>query len=202
MGNHGWGPSPLVVVAVLLEGGAMGVAWLIGWGGHPMGAAFAGGLPEISWGVAATLPLFAFLMWSVRTRCRPIADLRDFVHREVSPRFAATGWGGLLAIALLAGVAEEALFRGALLRVMTPTLGVGGAVVVTSVLFGLAHLVTPLYALLAGLIGLYLASVTWATGSLLAPAVTHALYDLVALLYVTRTQSQDLAAAEDLPGPN
>ena len=58
------------------------------------------------------------------------------------------------------------------------------AVLVTSTLFGLAHLVTPTYAVLAGLIGIYFGVLAVVTDSLLVPIVAHALYDYAALTYL------------------
>jgi len=57
---------------------------------------------------------------------------------------------------------------------------------VASMLFGLAHLVTPTYALLAGIIGAYLGTLVFVTGDLFAPILSHALYDYVALRYLVR----------------
>ncbi|MBM4076959.1 MAG: CPBP family intramembrane metalloprotease, partial [Planctomycetes bacterium] len=54
--------------------------------------------------------------------------------------------------------------------------------------FGLAHSITPLYALLASLLGLYLGIIFIALGTenLIAPIVAHSLYDFVAFLVVRR----------------
>ena len=55
---------------------------------------------------------------------------------------------------------------------------------VTSSLFGLAHLVTSSYAVMAGLLGLYLGVLAVWHDNLLVPMVVHALYDFVALTYL------------------
>jgi hypothetical protein len=66
----------------------------------------------------------------------------------------------------------------------------GVALVVASAAFGLAHFITPAYAILAGLAGLYLGGLFLLQGSLTAPIVAHAVYDLVALNYVARRYRQ------------
>ena len=60
-----------------------------------------------------------------------------------------------------------------------------------SVLFGLGHMVTPTYAVLAGLIGLYLGALSMVFGNLLQVVVVHSLYDFVALLYLVRRQKSE-----------
>jgi len=47
--------------------------------------------------------------------------------------------------------------------------------------FGLAHCLTPAYAVLAAIVGAYLGSLFALTGNPLLPILAHALYDLPAL---------------------
>jgi membrane protease YdiL (CAAX protease family) len=51
------------------------------------------------------------------------------------------------------------------------------------------------YAILAALIGLYLGLLLIWTGSLLAPAVAHGLYDFIALLYLVRSDGTPASSA-------
>jgi membrane protease YdiL (CAAX protease family) len=62
----------------------------------------------------------------------------------------------------------------------------GGAVLVASAAFGLAHFLTATYAALAAVAGLYLGTLFLLQGNLVVPIVAHALYDFVALLYLVR----------------
>ena len=55
-----------------------------------------------------------------------------------------------------------------------------------ALLFGAAHWLTATYALLAGLIGLYLGALFLLTENLLVPAIAHAAYDVVALSVLVR----------------
>jgi len=113
--------------------------------------------------------------------------LNAYVREWVVPLFAGCSPWQLAVLSLLAGVSEEALFRGVvqgwLMRVSGSTvLGL----VFASALFGLAHAITSTYAILAGLIGAYLGWLWLATDNLLTPTVAHAAYDFVALWYLLR----------------
>jgi len=116
----------------------------------------------------------------------PLARIRRFFDAVVRRLFAECTWIELALIALAAGVGEEALFRGVLQPALGRWLGAGPALVVASVLFGLLHPITPVYAVLAGLIGIYLGGVWLASGNLLVVIIVHALYDFLALIYVLR----------------
>lgn len=78
----------------------------------------------------------------------------------------------LVMMALTPAFCEEFFFRGYLQRHLERGLGVVGGVVTTGVVFGLFHLrltqVLPL-----SLLGVYLAYLTWQTGSLWVPIVVH-----------------------------
>jgi uncharacterized protein len=89
-------------------------------------------------------------------------------------------------LSMLAGVCEEVLFRAVLQGGLSEIHGVGSALILASLIFGICHWITPMYALLAGLVGLYLGGIWVVTGNLLVPIVAHALYDFVALQWVLR----------------
>jgi membrane protease YdiL (CAAX protease family) len=139
-------------------------------------------------GLAATLPLLIALGWCLRTRWPPIAGLMRLVEERVAPLFQGCGFGRLALLALLAGVAEEALFRGVLQPWLSGRLPGWGALLLTSGVFGLLHWVSFTYAVLAGLAGAYFGLLLLLTGSLLPPIVAHAAYDLVALVVLSRSK--------------
>lgn len=89
-------------------------------------------------------------------------------------------------VAVLAGVGEELLFRGVLqtLLIRWTTLIVG--LLAASLLFGLAHALSRIYFLLATLIGLYLGCLVIQCNDLVSVMVAHALYDFLALAYLSR----------------
>ena len=135
-------------------------------------------------GAAASAPLLLGLWWTLSTRVRSVRRLVELVQAQLGPVLASRSSLELALLATLAGAAEETLFRGVvqvwLARAMPEEL----ALVVAGALFGAAHFVTPMYALLAAMAGIYLGAVFWAQGNLLVPLVAHALYDFVALTYL------------------
>ncbi|MBL8611641.1 MAG: CPBP family intramembrane metalloprotease [Myxococcales bacterium] len=102
----------------------------------------------------------------------------------------------LLLMALAGGVAEELLFRG----VLGPALGV----VLASALFGLAHQVRGparwIWAGWAFLLGLALALVFRATGSLLGPVVAHVAINFANLRFVRDARIDARGAHKRLGG--
>ena len=62
------------------------------------------------------------------------------------------------------------------------------ALLLASLLFGLAHAITRTYVVLATVFGIYLGWLWTASGNLLVPIVAHALYDFVALSALVRAE--------------
>jgi len=116
----------------------------------------------------------------------------DVLHRMAGPTIAALRWWQIALIALSAGIGEEALFRGVLL------VRLGNVPV--ALIFGLLHALTPSYAVLAALFGVYLGWLELLLPSLLVPMITHAVYDLVALgILVRLLRSRPSESPNDLP---
>ena len=67
--------------------------------------------------------------------------------------------------------------------------------IISNLLFGLAHFVTPLYALMAAILGVYLGLLLNLTGApnVLIPMLTHALYDFVAFMVIKKEYESDKA---------
>jgi membrane protease YdiL (CAAX protease family) len=80
-------------------------------------------------------------------------------------------------IYLVTALPEEFLFRGLIQNLLTRWLGPTRALPIASVVFGLAHLPDPRYALLATLAGLAYGWTYLRTGKITASAVTHAVVD-------------------------
>lgn len=139
-------------------------------------------------GVAATAPLLLGLAWCLRTTWPPVVQLVRIVEQRVAPLFAGSGPVVLVVVALLAGLSEEALFRGVVQTALAAHLPLLAAVAVTAALFGVAHWITPTYAFLAGIVGAYLGALFVLSGNLLVPVVAHALYDVVALVLLVRVK--------------
>ena len=177
----------IVGIAVLFEGGLIVLAWGLGLLLKTpfREQTFLTG-SAIGLGVAATMPLFLGLYGTIRSSWPVLVRFRHVIEAQVVPLFAGcTAWG-IAAISILAGVGEEALFRGVIHTNLAGAMGVVPALLVTSVLFGLVHFVTSTYAVMAGVSGLYLGVISIWSGNLFVPMVVHALYDFVALMYLAR----------------
>ena len=138
------------------------------------------------WGVLATPPLVLALVWVLKRPDGRLRRLVDFVVGQLGPILAGRSTAELALVAALAGLGEELLFRGVVQAGLAWLVPNPLALLSASGLFGLAHFATSTYAVVAGLMGLYLGGLFLVQGSLLAPIVTHALYDLVALLLVVQ----------------
>jgi membrane protease YdiL (CAAX protease family) len=111
------------------------------------------------------------------------------------PMFRDCRYTQLAILAALAGVGEEMLFRGVIQAAAASWIGgpygIELGLLIAAVLFGLLHFITPTYAALAGLIGLYLGGLWLAVGNLLTPIVVHGLYDFLALAYLVKGRGND-----------
>ena len=181
-----------VIVGTLLMGGlAYGLSLLLG---TPLGPQIAFSGNDILVGVIATLPLVVFLWWFSNTDIVPISTFRlSQVEFFANMGFAFTPWRIVL-MAIGAGVSEELLFRGVFQTWMTTIAPVAVAIIVSNIVFGLLHMRTVLYAVIAGCVGVYLGVLYEITGNLLTPIITHMLYDAIALDYARRAVADYQAA--------
>lgn len=93
----------------------------------------------------------------------------------------------IFGVSVTAGICEEILFRGYLLHALGEYVPMYGAVLISSVLFGLPHIYQgPTHVFRTALLGLILSLIYWATGSLLVPVLLHIVVDVYggALAYV------------------
>ena len=181
-----------VIVGTLLMGGlAYGLSLFLG---TPLGPQIAFSGNDILVGVIATLPLVVFLWWFSNTDIVPISTFRlSQVEFFANMGFAFTPWRIVL-MAIGAGVSEELLFRGVFQTWMTTIAPVAVAIIVSNIVFGLLHMRTVLYAVIAGCVGVYLGVLYEITGNLLTPIITHMLYDAIALDYARRAVADYQAA--------
>jgi membrane protease YdiL (CAAX protease family) len=175
----------ILFLAVVFEGGLIVVAVVLGWLLNRPSL----DLIEPSWrgvltGLAATIPLVPPMLWCARTSWGPIRKMMAEVDTVIAPFFARSSVLELAVIAILAGLGEELLFRGLIQNGLADLTGTAIALLAASLAFGLLHMITPMYASLASLVGLYLGGLLLLTGDLVVPIVTHVAYDMVALSYV------------------
>jgi len=89
----------------------------------------------------------------------------------------------LFIIASMAGLAEEALFRGFLQPYVISHTGIVVSLVITNLIFGVIHPISWVHFLLATVIGLYLGLIYFWLDNLFIPIFIHALYDFLIILY-------------------
>lgn len=142
-------------------------------------------------GALATLPMLILFWAMLESRWRPLVELKRQVHAMIRELFPRARVVELAIIALLAGVSEELLFRGVLQTLVgswtSPLVGL----VIASLTFGALHAVSRLYFLLATAIGAYLGWLLVEFNDLTVPIAAHALYDFIALVYLTRIREDD-----------
>lgn len=179
-------------MAVVVEGGLACIALLLAWLFQvplremcpPLGAPL---VAAITRGLLATLPMLAIFWVLVNSSWPLLRELRDQVQWLITEMFPAASIGQFAMVAVLAGVSEELLFRGVIQTKLgiwtTPLVGL----VITSILFGLAHALSKAYFILAVIVGLFLGWLTLHYNDLVAPMVAHSVYDFLALVYLSRT---------------
>lgn len=109
----------------------------------------------------------------------------------------------LAMLALTPALFEEFFFRGYFQRLLERTGGPAVAIVLTGVIFGSFHL-NPLQVLPLSTLGIYLAYLSWRTGSLWIPVAVHFAnngFAVVAAAYVESRPDLDLAALEEMQVP-
>ncbi len=150
-------------------------------------------------GTLAAVTMFVLFLIAMRQKSGPFRRIRDFLVQTLGQYFADCRWYDLAVLAIIAGLSEELLFRG-VLQVWIARWGLVLGLIGSNVLFGLAHAVTPTYAVFAGILGAFLGWLFHATGepNLTAPIIAHALYDWLAFLFIARISSGE--PPDDLDG--
>ncbi len=176
-----------VRLAIVFEGVLIAVAWAMGWALEtPLSGRVFLRWEDLGWGAMATVPPLLAMLACTRLPWKALRCLMKEVDENIIPLFSRASSLQLILLSLLAGIGEEALFRGVLLGWLGSLMNCWVALGITSVLFGLGHLITSTYAFLAALLGLYMGALVLAYDNVLVAMVTHALYDYVALIYLLR----------------
>lgn len=199
-------PVHLLWVGILIEGGMAALALTIGLSGffaanqdiRNIDGAFC--KEALVWGAIGTVPLLIYLSLFHFWTPSPMKPMKRFVETHLQPMFRASTLLELIILSLMAGIAEELLFRwciqGGIDSWLQPQLGGSAALFIalisSSLIFGICHWVNPSYGISTMIIGLYLGILMAHFENWLVPAVTHALFDFVALYYIARV----------LPSPN
>lgn len=191
-----------LLLATLFEGGLLGLAFLLGWllEIDPV-AHWTVDRVAIAWGLVGTIPLYALFVASYRARSGGLQQIRELLLERLGPFLNACDTLDLLYLGLLAGVTEEVLFRGFLQPWFETDWGWLGGLVFSNLVFALAHWVTPLYGLLAGLTGAYLGWSLDVSGdrNLVVPVLIHGVYDVLAFMAVARSYRAYARATDRSP---
>jgi membrane protease YdiL (CAAX protease family) len=134
----------------------------------------------IAYGVIGTAPLFLLFL--------AVEQIRTLLLETLGAGLSRYHWSDLFMLAAIAGISEEILFRGVIQPWMESLWGMTVGLVGSNIIFGLVHAVTPLYAVLAMLVGIYLGLSLDYGGdrNLLTPVIIHGLYDFLAFVALMR----------------
>src|SRR5262249_46166252 len=130
----------VVLLAVVVEGGLIVLAWLLGWLlDVPPLRTFDWDFRAALWGAAAPLPLMVLFSLAFRWAVGPLGRIKEFSERVLCPMLAPCSVVDMLGIAVLAGLGEEMLFRGVLQGSFARWMPSLLALFLASALFGVVH---------------------------------------------------------------
>ncbi len=148
-------------------------------------------------GIAATLPMYLLFLVLWRWNPPSMRNDRQMLIDTLGGPLSRAGILGAFLLAALAGIGEGLFFRGTMQTFGGWAIGVWPSIVITNVVFGLMHKVSWSYAFFAFAAGMYFSlldqagilfpelSETGESGrNLLAPMISHGLYDFLAFLHV------------------
>ena len=187
--------------ACYFEASLILVAVLLGWiaGINPFATIYFSET-ALAYGLLGTVPLFLMFLSLEQIQGKSVGDIRKLLLNTLGPGLHRYHWTDLLILAAIAGVSEELLFRGVIQPWIERSWGMAAGLIVSNIVFGLVHAVTPLYALLAALVGIYLGLSLDYGGdrNLLTPIIIHGGYDFLAFVALMRVYRAGLSdAAKD-----
>jgi membrane protease YdiL (CAAX protease family) len=156
----------------------LGLAWLAGRDVYSLFSFNAIGLSEVgvgalALGVSLGLRKLSDVLWTPEER-------RRLIVRAMLPRTPGE-WALYVAMAVLAGIAEEAAYRGVGMYVLRETIGNPWvAALILSTAFALAHLVQEWKAVaLVFVMAVLMHALVELTGTLVVAMVVHAVFDII-----------------------
>lgn len=190
MEHNPFSPERFFKSACLFEASLLIVALVLGWltGINPF-ADLRYSQAAVFYGIAGTVPLFLLFLLLQQTSHEAVVNIRRMLLNMLAPGLQDCHWADLFVLAAIAGISEEMLFRGVLQPWLENIWGMTAGLIGSNLVFGLVHAITPLYAVLATLVGVYLG---WAMDfggerNLLTPILIHSLYDFLAFVMIMRS---------------
>jgi uncharacterized protein len=154
-------------------------------------------------GTLSTIPLivFAIVLDIIEDQIPALQEVSEATLRSVYNLLGGSykpvlATATAVVLGTVAGVGEEILFRGILQETIyqqhwTSNYNTIISIVISSIVFGLFHAVTPMYIVLATLASMYFGTLyALCNGDLTIPILCHSIYDIGALLYAHYTISQ------------
>jgi membrane protease YdiL (CAAX protease family) len=185
------GGQTLLVVA------AMGAAVIVGTPNFGFGPGIDFSVAALQLGTLLAVPLGALAagLDLVEDRYPALQDVTKATQRSVLALMGGTfkpvlALATAVALGVAAGFGEEMLFRGVFQYEIASRFGTAMGVATASIVFGLLHSVTPLYAVLAAIASVYFGAIYVMTDNLAIPIACHTIYDIGALFYAHWTVSQ------------
>lgn len=189
MANTSINPDTFFRKACYFEASLVVVAVFLGWiaGVDPFESLYFSE-SAIAYGVLGTVPLFVLFLALEQLQIDSLSQIRQLLIDTLGPSLHRYHWADVFMLAAVAGVSEEILFRGVIQPWIESSWGMTAGLIGSNIIFGLVHAVTPLYAVLATLVGLYLG---WSLDyggdrNLLTPIIIHGLYDFLAFMALIR----------------
>jgi len=180
-------PENFFKTACYFEGALILVAIVLGWiaGIDPFADLYFSENAVI-YGLFGTFPLILIFLALEHMPHTSMQKIRQLLLETLGPSMYRYNWADLFILAAIAGVSEEVLFRGVIQPWMENSWGMTAGLIASNVLFGLVHAITPLYAILATAVGIYLGLFLDYGGerNLLTPIVIHSAYDFFAFLAI------------------
>jgi membrane protease YdiL (CAAX protease family) len=172
----------VAALAVVVGAGVLWSRLAVPWIGHRSVG------ESLAWGALAGAAIVA-ASWAMTRWC----EVGRRLERMLAPAVSGMPWPQAMVLAVGAGVAEEAVFRGALWTLIASWWGDSAAWGVTTALFGVVHglfvrrlRAWGLFALAAGAV---LGALRWGTGGILAPVAAHVVIDAINLPVLARRGS-------------
>jgi len=137
-------------------------------------------------GILGTLPLCLIFIALNQMESKALQQIRKLLQETLGASLVKYHWTDLFVLAAIAGISEEILFRGVIQPWIENSWGMLAGLLVSSLIFGLIHAVTPLYFIMATAVSLYLGLYLdyGDTRNLLTPIIIHGLYDFFAFLVI------------------
>ncbi len=158
------------------------ISWLVGTrtdGPAAIGVTLLPPVPFIAWTLGLTAAglgiIVVFRQIAIVLRLRESPLLRSLIPRTADER------GVFAILSVAAGAGEEIAYRGYAIPVLIPVVGSGGALLLTSVVFGVLHVYQGTLGILrTAAMGAVLAGGFLLSGSLLPAMIAHTTIDLMA----------------------